>query len=68
MRVALEDPVFMGKLKNILEMDSFNRRSVLTMWLELLRIRKTPVQVLDALSILFDDRTTAKMLMLVRKN
>lgn len=53
---------------NILNMDSFNRRSVLTMWLELLRIRKTPEQIIDALSILFDDRIANKMFALIGKD
>jgi hypothetical protein len=65
LEIALEDLTFKEKLHTILELDSFNRRSALTLWLELLRIRKMPEPMIDALSILFDDRSAVKMFKLI---
>jgi hypothetical protein len=65
--ISSKDLAFSEKLQEILTLDSFNRRSALTLWLELLRIRKMPEQMIDALSILFDDRTALELLMLIKK-
>jgi hypothetical protein len=59
------DPVINKKVKNILKMDTYLRRSVLNNWLEQLRLKNAPGKLTQTLSILFDDKIAKKVLTLI---
>ena len=60
-----DDPVINNKVSNILKMDSYPRRLVLNNWLEQLRHRQAPENLLSALSLLFDDNISKELLILI---
>jgi hypothetical protein len=62
------DPVINKKVVNILNMDSYQRRIVLSNWLEQLRRNSAPKKLMQSLSCLFDDRIAAKVLSLVNNH
>jgi hypothetical protein len=64
---ARGDSVIGDKLVKLLKMDSFHRRSVLVIWLELLRIQNAPESFRHALSLLFDDDIAQKTFSLINK-
>jgi len=64
-QVMRDDPLINEKIIKLLRMDSFLRRAVLNNWLEQLRIRKAPENLLQALSSLFDDKIAEEVLTLI---
>lgn len=56
------DPVINKKVVNILTMDSYPRRLVLSNWLEQLRCNNAPYRLMQSLSCLFDDSIAEKVL------
>jgi len=62
---AQEDPEVGDRLRTILALDSFNRRSLLNTWLEELGLQNAPADFIRALSYLLDDevaRTASELL------
>jgi len=67
-KTALEDPVIKQKILELLQLNSFERRSVLNIWLEQLRLRNASEKLLYVLSCLFDDAIAQKTLSLISKS
>ena len=63
--VMRDDPVINKKIIKMLQLDSFQRRSVLNNWLEQLRMENAPDNLLNALSCFFDDKVAEKVLTLI---
>jgi hypothetical protein len=55
------DPVINIKVTNILKMDSYPRRIVLSNWLEQLSRNNAPKKLIQALACLFDDSIAEKV-------
>ena len=64
-QVMLDDPVINEKVIKMLQMDSYQRRTVLNNWLERLRRQNAPQNLLSALSCLFYDKVAEKVLALI---
>ena len=64
-QVMQDDPLINEKVITILKLDSFQRRNVLNNWLEQLRTRKAPENLLNALSYLFDDSIAEEVVKLI---
>ncbi len=64
-QTTMEDPVIKKRIVEVLKLNSFERRTVLNNWLEQLRHRKAPENLLSALSCLFDDKVAEKVLSLI---
>ncbi len=56
LEAILNDPVVNSKVTRLLKMDSYARRIVLSNWLEQLRRKNAPGELLQTLSILFDNK------------
>lgn len=67
-QVMQDDPLINEKVITILKLDSFQRRNVLNNWLEQLRTRKAPENLLNALSCLFDDKIAEEVLTLINNS
>jgi len=52
----------------VLQLDSYQRRLILNNWLEKLRLRNAPQNLLDALSSLFDDKVAEQVLQFIKKH
>ncbi len=65
MQVMHKDPVINEKVIQLLKLDSYQRRSVLNVWLEQLRLRNASENLLSALSCLFDDKIAEEVLTLI---
>jgi len=65
--VMRNDPVINSEVIKILNLDSYHRRSVLNNWLEQLRLRKAPENLISALCYLFDDKIAREVLALINK-
>ena len=65
--VMREDSIIYSEVIKILNLDSYQRRFVLNNWLEQLRLRKAPENLLSALSFLFDDKIAREVLVLINK-
>ena len=63
-----EDPVIQKTFSELLQLSSFERRSVLNIWLEQLRRRNASENLLYRLSILFDDIIADGLLTLINNN
>jgi hypothetical protein len=61
------DPLINKKVVNILKMDSYPRRIVLSNWLEQLRCNNAPDKLTQTLSYLFDDDIAEKILLMFQK-
>ncbi|KPL11698.1 MAG: hypothetical protein AMS26_19680 [Bacteroides sp. SM23_62] len=61
------DPVINKKVVNILKMDSYPRRIVLSNWLEQLSRNNAPKKLTQILSYLFEDEFAERILMLLQK-
>ena len=64
-RVMRQDPLINKKVIKMLNMKSYQRRSVLNNWLEQLRRKNAPEHLKQALSCLFDDRNAHDILTLI---
>jgi hypothetical protein len=53
------------RVKQVLQMKPYQRRSVLKRWLEQLQVQGAPAPLLEALACLFDDKIAAKILSLI---
>ena len=62
------DPLIKQKIVNILKMDSYPRRIVLSNWLEQLRRKQAPEKLIQALSCLFDDNISKNVLALINNH
>ena len=63
-----EDPLIHDKIINLLGMDSNQRCRVLKNWLEQLRFRKAPENLLNALGCLLDDTIAKQILAFVKEH
>jgi hypothetical protein len=59
------DEVINKKVATVLQMDSYQRRSVLNNWLERLGKQNAPQTLLSGLSCLFDDKIAEQVLTLI---
>jgi hypothetical protein len=55
-QVASENREMGKRLKAILSMDSFNRKSMLNTWIEELRMKQAPASLITSLAFLLDDK------------
>jgi hypothetical protein len=67
-QTAREDPVIKQRMLKMLQLNSYDRRSVLNIWLEQLRLRNASEELLYVLSCLFDDAIAQKTLSLINKS
>lgn len=67
-QIARKDPVIKHRLINVLQLNSFERRSVLNIWLEQLRLRNASDELLHVLTGLFDDANAQITLSLINKS
>ncbi len=66
-QVIREDREIEARVKQMLQMNLYQRRSVLNNWLEELRVRDAPENLLSALSCLFNDKLAEKVLTLINE-
>ena len=64
-QVMRDDSLINEKVIQMLQLDSFQRRSVLNSWLEQLRVRNAPKNLLSSLFCLFDDNIAERVLTLI---
>jgi hypothetical protein len=64
-QVMQDDAVINKQVIEMLQMDSYQRRSVLNNWLERLRRQDAPQNLLSALACLFDDKIAEQVLTLI---
>ena len=62
------DPVINKKVKNILKLDSYPRRIVLSNWLEKLRLNNAPEKLTQTLTYLFNDNIAEKVYNLIYRS
>jgi hypothetical protein len=62
------DPLINTKVVNIIKMESYPRRIILSNWLEQLRRKSAPQKLLNALSRLFDDEVAEQVLQFIKKH
>lgn len=67
-QTALEDPVIKQRILELLQLNLFERRSALNIWLEQLRLRDASEELLYVFSCLFDDTIAQKTLSLIKKS
>lgn len=67
MKVLGEDLRIRNKLKPLLTLDSFNRKSALNTWLEELKLKQAPKKFIVMLSYLLDDDIAEKILDIIRE-
>ena len=66
--VMQNDCIIKNRIKKMLELDSFNRRTVLNRWLEQLRRKNASENLRQALSCLFDDNVAKKVLTIINNH
>jgi hypothetical protein len=64
-QTVLEDGVIKNRILELLQLEPFERRTVLNSWLEQLRLRDASENLLSALSYLSDDVMARKMYSLI---
>ncbi len=64
--VIQNDCIINNRIKKMLELDSFNRRTVLNRWLEQLNRKNASVNLRQSLSCLFDDSVAKKVLTIIK--
>jgi hypothetical protein len=67
-QIMRDDPLINKKVIKILKLDSYQRRIVLNNWLEQLRRQNAPENLRQALTSLFDDTISEKVLTLINKS
>jgi hypothetical protein len=65
MQTAMEDPLIKNRIIEVLQLSSFERRTILNNWLEQLQRRNASESLLSALSCLFDDKIAEAVLVLI---
>ena len=63
--VIQNDSIINNRIKKMLELDSFHRRTVLNRWLEQLNRKNASENLRRTLSCLFDDSVAKKVLALI---
>ena len=63
-----DDPLINRKVINILMLESYPRRLVLSNWLEQLRRKNAPQPLTRTLSYLFDDTIAEKVLRMIKNS
>ena len=66
-QVMRDDPLINEKVIQVLQLNSFQRRSVLNSLLEQLRIHHASENLMSALSCLFDDKIAVEVLTLINE-
>jgi len=64
-QIMRDDEVINKKVTTVLQMDSYQRRSVLNNWLARLHRQDASQNLLSALSCLFDDKVAEQVLTLI---
>jgi hypothetical protein len=67
-QIMSDDQVINKKVITMLQLDSYQRRSVLNNWLEWLRMQNAPQNLLSGLSCLFDDKVVEQVLTLINNH
>ena len=67
-QVIRDDREINTRLIHLLKLDSYQRRNVLNRWLEQLRRKSASENLRQALSCLFDDKVTKKVLTIINNN
>jgi hypothetical protein len=65
LQVMRDDQLINEKITTLLKMDSYQRRYILNYWLEQLRKQNALENLQQALSCLFDDNVSAKVLKII---
>jgi hypothetical protein len=65
MLVMQKEPLIKKKVLHMLKLESYQRRLVLNHWLQQLRARQAPENLLEALTCLFDDKIAEEVLTLI---
>ena len=65
-QVMKQDPIINDKVIYLLNLGSYQRRLILSKWLERLRISHAPESLMSALSYLFDDHIAEDILLLIK--
>jgi len=65
-RITCNDKLIKKRILDVLKLSSFERRSVLNQWLEELRLRQAPKNLMNLLSSLFDDTVANTLLTIIK--
>jgi len=68
LETVITDPLLKNRVIEVLKLNSFDRRSVLNIWLKQLRQQNAPQYIIDGLSYLFDDHIANEILNLINNN
>lgn len=60
-QIVVQDQLIKNRILEVLQLSSYERRSVLNTWLEQLRLREASENLLCALSCLFDDQVAEEV-------
>ena len=67
-QAAEEDPSIRSQLANILRLDSFNRKSLLSTYIFQMKLKKAPSDLIEAVTYLRDDSIAEKFLGMIQKD
>ena len=67
-QITHDDPIIKKKILELLQLNSFERRAVLNVWLEQLRRGNASENMLYVLEILFDDNVAKKVLTVINNS
>lgn len=66
-QIAKKDEKIKKTLLNILRLDSFNRKSFLNTYIEQMKLKKAPIDFVEAIASLRDDSIAQKVLEVISK-
>jgi hypothetical protein len=66
--IMRDDKDINEKVMAVLRLDSYKRRAILNDWLEQLRIQMAPQNLINALSVLFNDKIAERVLQFLNKH
>ena len=67
-QAAQDDPEFSNQITAILKLDSFNRKSILSTFINNMRMNGVPQDMIDALASLCDDDVAQTALKIIGEN
>ena len=66
--IMRDDEDINEKVIAVLRLDSYKRRAILNNWLEQLRIQNAPQNLINSLSVLFNDTIAEQVLQFINKH
>ena len=66
-KTIIDDSMIKQRITELLDMSPFKRRSVLNIWLEKLKMKNAPVELQQAIFLMFDDSIAEKVLKRIKK-